>query len=529
MKNYKIGIGVFCFFLGVFVFSFWKKQNYVSIPIPKDTSVRNLASVSTGQQIVIDDFTTKILNIKTKQDIENVRAHILEVSKEYPDFVGVQVFAKTFEILPQFKGIIWRLRGIVELTDITHSAVLSNLRFIYNSRYAYGRHVLAFFNYFVDPTEKMNQFKSIEEVQDYLSNNVNPMLLGYLSSLELSMKLPNELHHFSFDRRIFSGEDDDKRYFDPEETKKEYIKPYTSYLISGLARTIGGIDYLSAYNFDELPKIMRSVLKKTAINSIFGRFKIKQGRRGEGEVKDLPNIISRKEIFEVVKKFKKFGTPRLNLETTQKNLDHAYKMMALASEHDIKGYTCSITYSSKIMSSEEIEDEYNCDSSFMEDESFREEEYFVVGGSKFLVDPNLLLINHRQDFHELRDRYRIYHPEKENGVVEIVVDATGGIVRINAKGAFKAHKDLKTFIPLEYVTDYKSETVEIKNNVGAYNKRGQWEWNFDYGRPIKWADEAITFGGLFPEATNDNIYDIMYHVRLSRSLRPFSNLFTSVP
>lgn len=527
MKNYKIGLGICCFLLGVFTFSIWRKQNYVSIP--KESSVRNLASVSTGQQLIIDDFTSRILKIKTKEDIEKVRTHISEMAKNYPEFVGVQIFAQSFDILPKLKGIVWRLRGIVEETDITHSIVLSNLRFFYGSRYAYGPHIMAFFQYFVDPTESMNQFKDISDVQDYLSDTIRPALSSILVNLHMSLTFPSEVHHFSLDRRLFAGEDDNKRYFDSVEAKKEYIKPYTSYIISGVARTIGAIDYLSAYNLNDLPKIMRKVLKKSAINSILGRFKIKPGKRGKGEVKDLPTIQTRKEIFEIVQDFKNFGTPRKSLESSQLLLDSAYGMAKMAAEHDLKGYTCSITYSAKIMSGEEVGTEYNCDSSFMEDENFQEEEFFIVGGSKFLVDPNLLLINHRQDFHELRDRYRIYHPEEGNDIVEIVSDATGGVVRINAKGAFKAHKDLKYFIPTEYITDFKSDTVDIKNNVGSYNKRGQWEWNYDYGRPTKWNDGAITFGGLFPDATNDNIYEIMYHVRLSRSLRPFSNTFTTVP
>ncbi len=81
-----------------------------------------------------------------------------------------------------------------------------------------------------------------------------------------------------------------------------------------------------------------------------------------------------------------------------------------------------------------------------------EEENFVVGGSKFLIDPNLLLINHRQDFHELRDRYRIYHPISDDGIVEITSDATGVPVRINAKGPFKLQQSLQNYFPTKFST-----------------------------------------------------------------------------
>lgn len=527
MKDKKVLVGIFCFMLGVVSVSVWKKQNYVSIP--KENVNRNIASQSTGQQVVIDDFTSKILAMKSKDDVNKTVKYIEEVSKNYPQFVGVQLFNASFQMLPVFKGIIWRLRGVVEDTDITHSMVLSYLRFFYSSQYVYGPHVMALFHYFADPEPTSNQFRKISDLQNFLYKDVRPYLVQYLVEAQKSLSQNAEFHHFSLDRRIYIGADEDKRFFDEVEAKKEYIKPYTSYVISGLARTIGSIDYFYSYNFDDMPKIMQAVLRKSAINSILGRFKLRPGKRESWEDRSLPKIMSKKEIFDIVDNYKKFGTLRFEEAESQKYLNESYSMFALASEHDLKGYVCSIQYPSTMMSGGVLEDSYKCDWSFMEDESFQEEEYFVVGGSKFLVDPNLLLINHRQDFHELHDRYRIYHPVSEDGIVSITSDATGQVVRIMAQGAFKAQKDLKNFLPVEFSTNYKSDTVTVKNDVGAYNKNGQWEWNYDYGRPTKWRSQYVTFGGLFPDLTNDNAYDIMASVRLTRSLRPFSNLFTTIP
>jgi hypothetical protein len=123
----------------------------------------------------------------------------------------------------------------------------------------------------------------------------------------------------------------------------------------------------------------------------------------------------------------------------------------------------------------------------------------------------------------------MYHPENEDGNVDITSDATGAIVRINMKNAFQVQRDLKRYLPVSFETSINHDGVSINNDVGTYNERGQWMWNYDYGRPTAWQGDAVKFGGLFPDATNENIYDIMYSVRLTRSLRPLSNLFTTVP
>lgn len=536
MKNTKILVGVFCFILGVATITAWRKHNYVSIP--KNNTIRTLASQqqklseSSGQQLIIDTFTEKILAMDSKAKVDETAAYIQDTAKKYPDFVGVQMFAAVASIAPLVKGLGWRLRGIVEDTDVTHSVVLTNLRFFYMSRYAYGKHILALFHYLFDPPNDEKQFYKISELQDELLK-ITPTLEKYLDLAKQSMSLPIENHQFELDRRIYFGLDDDKGFFDDQEAKKTYIKPYTSTVISVLARTIGFIKYLSVYNFDATTAVMRDVLRKSAINKIRDPLRLKKvwSRIRGRETKTVPNVISREQIFKLVRKYKKWGTSRFKSDKAQKLLDEAYEMFVLSSEHDLKGYVCSIEYPRLMLNGDAISNKYSCYWGYMEAENFMEEENFVVGGSKFLIDPNLLLINHRQDFHELRDRYRIYHPTSDDGIVEITSDATGVPVRINAKGPFKLQESLQNYFPTKFSNGLEYDDIRIEGNVAGTHikKTGQWIWNWDYGRPVAWDSDYVTFSGLFPDATNENIYDIMYSVRLTRSLRPFSNFFTTVP
>ena len=540
----KVNVWSFGFFLlGILSFAVWNQFFYVNIP--KDGSVRKIASQSTGQQVVIDDFTNRILEINSTEDIDSVISHISKVSKEYPKFVGVQLFASFAEALPQFKGIAWKLRGLVEKTDIAHTYILSQLRFLYFSSYMYGPHIKALFHYLTDPPKGGTKFESLAELQNALYFKIRPQLINLLQKAESSLVLEPELHNFTFDRRIFTGDSPGKRFFDPSEANREFIKPYMSYIISGMARAIATIDYLYVYNIDDLPNVMRAVLKKSAINQLKSRFHFggssARGRVGynstrtkKESVKSLPQVISRKEVFEVIQEnkfsnFLSFASDRVSKEKANEVLSESYQMVQKSAEHDLKGYVCTISYVSKMMNGEKISNDYSCEWGFMEQEGFTEEEFFVVGGKNFLVDPNQLLINHKQKFHELRDRYKIYLENTDNNGVYITSDVTGEPIKINAHAVFKVFEDLKIFIPESYSDKMVYNGEVLASGYGSHNKNGKWSWNYDYGRPLSWSSEAITFGGLFPDMNNENVYDLMYTIRLTQSLRPFSNLFTTIP
>lgn len=528
MKNISVVIGAVCFLLGIVAYSTWDNFNYVSIPKPKESTKRTIAAESTGQQLIIDKFSEAILSIKSKEDVDKVLTGILEKASEYPQFVGVQFYGFLAELLPELKGVFWRLRGVVEDTEIVHIAALSRLRAFYHLEFAYGSHIKSIFRYLTDPVEGRTKFYKISEIQDYAYSNVRPILSKYLNLAVKSLEAEAVNHNFMMDRTLLIGIRGGQSLFDQQEARKEYIKSHTSFIISSLASSIGFIDYTSIYDVDDYSEISKKILRKTAINSVKDRFNITHLIGGKEVVKSLPYVLTMKEIAPIIKDFNNFGTLRKSVVSkADARVAESYRMFALSAEHNLKGYVCSIQYSSMIMTGQPIPKKYDCDWSFMEAEGFLEEEYFVVGGGKFVVDPNVLLINHRRKFNSLRDRYRMYHPKSANGVVEIVSNATGGVVRVNMKKAFQAHKDLKIFIPTAFETNGDFGGVRIDNGLGTYDSKKQWVWNYAYGRPMQWRNDAVTFGGLFPDANNNNIYDLMRNIQLTNSLRPLGIIFTS--
>lgn len=528
MKNFNFTTAIVCFFIGVLTFAAWDKMNYVSIPKPQETAPRSIASLSTGQQLIIDRFTESLIAIKSKDQIDKVLGDITQKAAEYPQFVGVQFFAFAGELLPKLKGVLWRMRGVVEDMEIAHTVSLSRLRAFYQMQFAYGPHVKALFHYLTEPVKGVSKFNRPSEVQDFAVNEVKPILSKYLTLALKSLEAKPENHRFQFDRTLLIGVNGNKRLFNQKEAKKEYIKAHTSFIISALASSIGTIDYVALYNVNDLSAISKQLLRQSAINSVKNRFNLKTYIGGKEVIKSLPYVLTQKEVTDVVKKFSSFGTMRKSMVARSKEmLDNSYKMFAIAAEHNLKGYVCTIKYSTMVANGQQIGEKYDCDWSFMEAEGFLEEEYFVVGGGQFLVDPNFLLINHRKKFNSLRDSYRMYHSGGD-GSVEIVSDITGAVVKVNMKSLFKGHRDLKIFLPTKFEQSGRFGDIRINNALGDHNADGQWVWNYAYGRPIQWRNDGITFGGLFPEANNNNIYEIMRSVQLTRSLRPLGLLFTSV-
>ena len=446
MKDFKIIFACFGFLVGVFSFQLYQKVNFISLERPNSTSTRTIASSDEGLQKEIDSIRDRIIALRTNEDIDSfINYMITEKSKsKYP---AVQMFVEFARPIPILKGIVWKLRGVVEKTDIAHTVALYYIRQFHHLRYIYGPHVTALLHYLTDPPADRKKYESISALQDDLLKFSSILERG-VSLAEQGLKMDADKFHFNFDRAIFVGIDEanGKRFLDPDETEKVFIKPYLHYIISGLSRLIGGINYIAMYNLNDVPNIMKKILKKSAINHITGRFKIGSH--------DVPQIVTRAEIRVQIDKFKRtFLKARFDKNKVQEHLDKSFTYLAKAAQADLNGYICSIKYSKMITTDQDIPKDYNC-SDFEEEMStpggFEEEEHFVVKGKNFLVDPNQLLLNHKRKFNELKQRNQLYKGSSDGSDVTIISDVTGKEIVMNVKAAFKAHDSLYKFLPASY-------------------------------------------------------------------------------
>jgi len=267
-----------------------------------------------------------------------------------------------------------------------------------------------------------------------------------------------------------------------------------------------------------------------------------------GKGRGLPQVITRKEIYEQLRKFPTLLKARYDESTANQKLQKSFDHFALAAQSDLEGYVCSIKYPEMIIQGEEIPADYNCkdlERDMLERDvsqefvriGFQEEEHFVVKGKYFLLDPNQLLLNHKVKFNELSERARLYRESKNGEAVILASDVTGKKISINVRAAFKYQESLQKYFPTTF------DDIDMMSARGGFDIRGvgqwvtpegpgtkrrEWAWNYTYGRPRTWRPDAVTFGGFLPDATNANIYELMYTMKLTNALRPFSLLFTTI-
>ena len=516
---------------GVFFGSYYFYSNQPQMAIHPYKTSRSIASSNDSQQRILDDFTDKIVNIKNKSDIEAVRAHIIKVAKENEKLFVVQVYADVAKMLPEFEGIGWRLRGLVEEHDIVHLASLRFLRGLYQNLYSSGDHTKAFFQYIIDPSpEKNNKFTKISEVQDFLYKSIRPQLAQLQNKLFYALKTrPAADFDFYFDRILVKGVSEDLTYLDAEQAKKRVIKPHFSFVLSMLSQGIGFIEYAYVYNIDDFPKVMRKALTKSAINQATNRFRVVTFSVNSlaGKETSLPYVISRKEYFDWVKSYPSLLSARFNEAVAQPILDSSYNNFKIAAQQNLKAYSCSIEYPINMASGNEPSDGYVCDGSFMKG-GFEADENFVRGGSEYLVSPNLLLLNQKSELRHLLQKVKMYS-QIGNEPVAIISQITGQKINVSLRNGFKYHASLTKFLPIDFNSTYKLEDGSQMQGqqVGSYSKSKQWAWNYNYGKPTGWIDP--TFGGVFPDFTNQNIYHMMATVDLTPELQRVGRIFTTVP
>ena len=489
---------------------------------------------SSSQQILVDEITSRIIAMRTKADIDSVREEILALASKHQDKIAVQVFAAVFEILPIFKGVLWRLRGLVEENDAIHLLALGKLRGFYHNLYAYGPHMKALFNYLADPPDKAGKFHQVSDFQDFLYYEARGPLVEVRNKLELALReVPSKHFEFEFDRSLLRGVGDNVRLLDPEQAVKTVIKPHFSYILAFVSRLVGTIEYLYIYNYDDTLRILGKMLKESAINQTFNRFRIVSNYVLEAQGKEisLPHITGRKRFFELVNSYPKLLRARFNRNMAEPILKSSYQNFKLTAQHRLKAYTCSIEYPYNMVRGLPVDESYACDGAFMRADGFRAEESFVVGGSSFLINPNRLLLRQDNKLRRMTQKVRIFSQGSDDDVITVVSNVTGEPIKISARHAFKYHRSLRKFLPIAFnsVNRFEDGTVISGRETGKELKNKKWAWNYGYGKPTAWGEDAVTFGGVFPGLTNKNIYRKMASIKLTPELQPFGRIFTTVP
>ncbi|MGZ3746509.1 MAG: hypothetical protein ACXWRE_04100 [Pseudobdellovibrionaceae bacterium] len=471
-----------------------------------------------GQQQMLDKMNQIILSIQNRKQVVAAAQQIVQMAQDAQakNFPGVQLYAAFASLVPDLEGIIYRCRAFIETSDWLHMSWLFGLRdFSYND-YLYGPHVKALFDFITYPSRKAGpEFKKFSDLQDFALGTLAPKLEKVIAVAAEMEKLPSANFEFQFDRTILVGQGNNLRFLDPEEAKKLFIKPYHYTMTFLLQRTLASIYYIGAMDLDELPVVFNRVIRETTINTV----------RGDLRMGDPAKGVTPKMVYNVFHGTKSFLGWRKQITIANKNvtaqslLDRSFYFGATSAYYQLAGYVCGIKYPYARSHSQmpEIDRKKDC---MTFDQEGNPESYFVANGSKFLFNPNHMILNFKKKYHAFHDRARVYAGSQNNQYTDVYSDVTGQTVRVNVKPFFSTNVSQRDFLPTGYSPESASSPVP---------ELGVKAWNYDHGKPTQFKD--YTFGGFFDRSqvnSTESLYHAMSTVLYTEAIEPFA-LWIRVP
>lgn len=483
--------------LGLFISSCTKNSEDTKTSSTTSTKEsRSLASLDSDEAGLVDEINKRITSITSKDQINSRVSEIvaLAAKQENQDKYVVQLYAAVLEAVPLFEGIVWRMRGVVEKTGIIHLAALDALRGMHYQDYMVGPHLNAALEYVVTPTFDKDLFKTIGSVQNFVSSQIIPSLEKTLKIGYNVVSKTDASWGFDFDQYLMSGHNEEKgvKFLSDKKRFKRVIRPHLYYGISFYEGILGAAKYSVVYDFDKTLDFVTKVVKKSAVNNTVRQ---KLGM--------LPNAITPKDSIEILRKrsFKSIGKPRMAKALAQKNLDASLNHFSNALRYEELAYIQTLILSDHSL------------------------------GDKYIVNPKWLALREEKTKHRLAEKRRIYQAALEGKATTITSDVTGQQIRLNVKSLFTVQDDLKVFLPHEgnFMGKKKGDYIRNKAGKNVMNKASGkkiFAWDYFFGKPQAWPD--VTFAGFLPDATNENIYEVMRTLKHTASTSAFSN-FIPVP
>ncbi len=456
----------------------------------------------TKEDTAVANINKHIIEISNKDQINDKIDEIQKISQANPNWQIVKLYATLTRPIKKLEGILWRLRPIINNCGVCHLSVISMIRKAYYSKYMTGPHIHAFLDYFTKPTGNFEKLEAISDLQNFIVKEVLPELEGDSGVLSKVNKIIEDTKPGFFmevDTYLSTGYSSQDGYDKDNVTKNDQIRFISEKrhfaivtqgnlynIVAAAEGALTGIHYLQNYNFDKAEHIANKLVKKTALNNLFGK-----------TPKDLTPI----EVLKVLEReeYKSFGRARTDNgytpEKIQANLDIAFKYYKQSIASRLKALERSY---------EEVNQKSDAD---------------------YLISSKVLALNYDGNVAKLKEKMRMLkkasHSSLTKQIVVVTSPRTGKQFQVNLKPIFKYHEDLKVFLPHQkFVESDRKSSVYVKNKKGKETK--ETIWNYDYGLPLAW--KKPTFAGLLPQATNETLLEIVRSIKLTPATEALANI-----
>ena len=496
--------------------------------------------MSQAEKDLIESMNSEIFEMKSHYDVAKVILSFDEIAKrpESKDFLVVQTYAASTRPLIHLRGIVWRMRQIMERDcKVCHLIAVTRIRDAFYSDYMLGPHLRYLTEYLVHPIDEEYTpgiargtgnpsfpidlrykdsfyFDKVSWLQNYVASAPKDSLklpgdqvgYGFLSSLQNSRDQLAMVRKvlidkgqmgtfFEFDMHLLVGKKDGMAFISEMNARKTVVGGNIAFMISNVDQLLGSLKWLGVYNFNRLPHFINDLMLKTSLNQTSGLTKVK-----------IPKANSPIEFMSILKRgfssvlslgaHKKLGKMRSRYLDNPKSAEN---ILAQAKAH-IK------------------------DSIVMAKNGLEESVKGSTGDSnKYLLEPRYLTLEYDSTIQTFEKRIEMYSTD---GFVSINT-GIDGVVDVNIHALYRPHKSLQNFLPSMANKRHKrTENVPIPQlNVSSDQKI-----NYEYGKPTAADYEDRTFGGLLEESQvgERNFFNTIRKLKISPETKGFA-VFLPVP
>lgn len=412
-----------------------------------------------------------IYSVKTKEDVAPALAKIIKASADDKDDGVAQLYAGVAKILTPMKGILWRLRFIIEPMDVVYVNVINQLRVFKRNKDRRGQHVDALFDYIADPNPEetilghKGLFTSFGQFQDWIINQISPIAQANANVLQsvIASADPDKAV-FMYDSGLLLGNTVAAAMTSQTNRFRKVMPAHLSLALADLYTRLGMAHYLASYNFEGLVDFVSQMTKKTFVSKKFGMGNSFITRIFATKVlgpKDFASILRDSE-------FKNFLTVRAN---ASKTLPMAYQYLRLGVKNRLIGYQAM----------EHLAD--------------------LPNQSEYAIDARLFTSRPGVTEAILKKRLALMGGDTELQIAgtKIFTDRVAGVTfDVDVAQIFNPQN--KSFRDLKGLFANKFSSVDEKEG----RKKETWRWNYDYGAAVGWSDP--TFGGVLPNTESGEDY-----------------------
>jgi hypothetical protein len=445
----------------------------------------------------------------TGKKIKQAIGEILVIAKANPDSDVAQLYKAAAEHIPLFKGFIYRLRRVAEVSDMTYISAIWALKQFKQTSSFRAPYMEALFDLATMPNPKENihgqvgMFTNVSELQDWMVNVIAPKFTKTIDAMKkIAYKSGSGTHPIALiNAELLVGEVIAQKYEPSKHSHKEWIltSGHLIGLVSGLENYMGLMYYLSSYNMEKLAELSNILTKETFIavkgpasrSEIFSKSSARVDLLSTKRVYELTHPAS--GLFGKNSKgkenrgdYKNFMTIRPIAKQKVKGTDFPNRLKA-AQSFFVMAANDQLQYHNAMMDT-----------------------YGMTGEDKLMINPasykaTLDLTPYINQEEILRKSIDVL---EANGPVNLEDHFIKKEYTIDISILFDVKKvnDLRAFLPNKFLDSLKERNPSepkgwnlLSKNVKEWKK--SYSWNYSFNKATQWKDPS--FGGLLPNVNSE--------------------------